>query len=601
MITFDQFNKYKRLGLSVVGIPKAVEYLNDKGKSKKKVYFPGKGWARYQEEFATRSEIEGFVKDGSELIGLVTGKLSGIVVIDVDEANCAKYDFLRSPMMVKSSISGGRHYYFRWSDELEEFGNATKVMGLEMDYRGRGGLVFAPGSMVRKLDGTMGTYDFIGEMNLDNFDREKLPELPDEVVMCLSEEKAVSVTGQTLEEDNEGNIVMPRLSEGNRNSETTRILGAILTKSDPTLWESVIWPAVKIWNKEMVTPPQDEGTLRATWRQLVGREMKKRDEEIVFNLAKKVDFVGILEEQIKGQSDEAFLSGYSEVDQVTGGFRYNNVYLVAGLEKSGKSSWLMNMLQNKLNYGTKIGYVNTEMPILEFARRMAAYWKKIKYEAVDDSLVVEWSREFAGKFSYLGVEQLGKQEDMIKDINAFVKDVDCLVFDNITSWGNKLVKGKEGWQVTADLIDQLIRITKQNRIVTFMVMHMRPDIIVNSTVKATEMAVQNYKNDPESIFKKSESFIRKPTLADVYGGGSALSQISGAVLIWRPYQKFVSEEMNEYTQIILESFRHSQQAALTVFFDGSTGRFLSKKEKDEAVIIAKQPDPEIKRLFGIEA
>lgn len=580
----------------MVGIPKAVEYVNDRGVSKKKVYFPKGGWAKYQEVFATRDEINGFVSDGSELIGLVTGKLSGIVVIDVDEANSAKYDFLRSPMMVKSSISGGRHYYFRWSDGLEQYGNATKVMGYEMDYRGRGGLIFAPGSMVRKLDGTMGTYDFIGEMTLDNFDRSKLPELPDEIVMCLSEEKTVSLTGQTLEEDDDGAVIMPRLYEGNRNAETARVIGAILVKSDPALWESVIWPAIKIWNKERVNPPQEEGALRATWNQLVGRERKKRDEEIVFNIGKKLDFTDNLNDQIAQQTIETFSSGYSEIDEVTRGFRYNNVYLVAGLEKSGKSSWLMNMLQNKLNYGTKIGYVNTEMPILEFARRMAAYWKKIKYEAVDDALVLAWSREFSGKFSYLGVEQLGDQETMIKDINSFVKDVDCLVFDNITSWGNKLVKGKEGWQVTADLIDQLIRITKQNTIVTFMVMHMRPDIIVNSTVKATEQTIEKYKDDPESIFKKSESFIRKPTLADVYGGGSALSQISGAVLIWRPYQKFVSEEMNSYTQIILESFRHSPQSAISVFFDGSTGQFMTKKELDESKVI---PMVEIKSLFGV--
>jgi KaiC/GvpD/RAD55 family RecA-like ATPase len=593
-LTVEDFSKYKRLGLSIVGIPKAVEYLS-KGKSKKRVFFPKSGWAKFQDEFATSSEIDGFVREGSDLIGLITGPLSGIVVIDVDEANSEKYSFLSSPMMVKSSLSGGTHYYYRWGDYLQEFGNATKIMGYEMDYRGRGGLVFAPGSVVRKLDGSLGTYDFIGEMNLDNFDRSKLPELPEEIIVSLKEDAKLELTA--TDAHGEEFLDMPELHEGNRNAETVRVIGAVLAKSDPAIWETLIYPAIRIWNQEKVKPPQEEHALRSSWDQIVAREMKKREQEVIFNVKQKTDFSGILQEQIEQQLETTFLSGYVEVDQATGGFRFNNVYLVAGLEKSGKSSWLMGMLQNKLNTGSKIGYVNTEMPILEFARRMSAYWKYIPYDDVTNDLILEWSQKFSGKFSYLGVESLTTQEQMIVDIGVFAGEVDCLVFDNITSWGNKMVKGKESWQVTADLIDQLIRITKKNQIVTFMVMHMRPDIIVNSTVKATEKTIQNYKNNPEDIFEKSESFIRKPTLADVYGGGSALSQISGAVLIWRPYQKFVSEEMNSYTQIILESFRHSAQASLTCFFEGKTGVFISKKDRDFDEQIVSHISPKT-NLFG---
>lgn len=574
------FQRYKNLGLSVVGIPKATEYLNDKGKSKKKVVFPKGGWAQFQDKFPTRDEIAEFESRGSELIGLITGELSGIVVIDVDEEHSSKYDFLQTPMRVKSSLSGGIHYYFKWNENLQEFGNATKIMDYPMDYRGRGGLVFAPGSTVRKIDGSVGTYDFIGEMDLSNFDRSKLPELPDEILINLSEERKEVTEGESYLESDDTGVVLPKLFEGNRNAETVRVIGAVLSKSDPSIWEGVIYPAIRIWNQEKVDPPQDEGALRASFNQIVKKELKKRDDEVIFNVEQKTDFKSTLEQQIEEQTEETFMSDYLEVDEITGGFRYSNLYLVAGLEKSGKSSWLMNMLQNKLNTGVRIGYVNTEMPVLEFAKRMAAYWKEIPYSEVSDELILEWSNKFSDKFSYLGVENLDTQEKMIEDINVFVKNVDCLVFDNITSWGNKIVKGKEGWQVTADLIDKLLKITKQNPIVTFMVMHMRPDIIVNSTIKANAKAIQEYKDSPDIIFEKSESFVRKPTLADVYGGGAALSQISGAILIWRPYQKFTTEDMNAHTQIILESFRHSPQSTIKVYFDGKTGKF-SKSEHEE--------------------
>jgi len=583
-LTQSDFAQYKTLGLSIVGIPKATEYLNDEGLSKKKVIFPKKGWAQFQKNFATRDEILDFVKSGSEMVGLVTGDLSGVVVIDVDEENSSKYDFLKTPMRVKSSLSGGIHYYFKWTDNLDQFGNATKIMGFKMDYRGRGGLVFAPGSSVQKLDGSLGTYDFIGEMSLLNFNRDSLPELPDEILINLSEEKKTYSEESFLETKGNG-LVLPEIFEGNRNSETVRVIGAILSKSDPDIWEGVIWPAIRIWNSEKVRPPQEDGALRSSFNQIVTREYKKRDDEIIFNLEEKTDFREILKQQMSEQVEDTFMSEYVEIDLVTGGFRYRNSYLVAGLEKSGKSSWLMTMLQNKLNSGSQIGYVNTEMPILEFSRRMTAYWKKIEYSAVTDSLVTSWSEKFADKFYYLGVENLTSQEKMINDIGLFIKKIDCLVFDNITSWGNKLVKGKEAWQVTADLMDQLFRITKQNQVVTLMVMHMRPDLIINSTIRANEKSLKEYKDNPELIFEKSESFIRKPTLADVYGGGSALSQISGAVLIWRPYQKFSSEDMNAYTQIILESFRHSPQTSLQYYFNGKTGGFSTKKYEEFEKIV----------------
>ena len=575
--------------------------MNEEGKSKKKVIFPRTGWAQFQKKFATRDEMLGFVEQGSELIGLVTGRLSGIVVIDVDEKDCEKYDFLKTPMRVKSSLSGGMHYYFKWTENLDEFGNATKIMGYKMDYRGRGGLVFAPGSTVQKLDNTLGSYDFVGEMDLDNFDREKLPELPDEILINLSEEKKTYSEESFLEVKGSG-VILPELFEGNRNSQTIRVIGAILSKSDPDIWEGVIWPAIRIWNSEKVKPPQDDVALRASFNQIVKREFKKRDAEIIFNIEKKTDFKDILSQQMEEQVKEVFLSGYDYVDEVIGGFMYRNSYLIAGLEKSGKSSWLMTMLQSKLDGGAEVGYVNTEMPILEFSRRMAAYWKEIEYEAVTDELVTEWSNEFADKFHYLGVESLTSQEKMIEDIGLFIKKIDCLIFDNITSWGNKLVKGKDSYQVTADLISQLNKITKQNSVVTFMVMHVRPDVIVNSTIRANEKALNEYRNDPEIIFRKSESFVRKPTLADVYGGGQALSQISGAILIWRPYQKFVSEDMNAYTQIILESFRHSPQSSVQVYFNGKTGKFSSEKyEEFEKIVEELSPEDEKKDLFNDES
>jgi hypothetical protein len=90
-------------------------------------------------------------------IGLVTGKVSGLIVIDVDIKSSknpdrhgwaalgqleAELGQLPDPK-IASTPSGGRHYYFRYAEGIR---SSTEKLGLGLDIKADGGYVVAPPS-----------------------------------------------------------------------------------------------------------------------------------------------------------------------------------------------------------------------------------------------------------------------------------------------------------------------------------------------------------------------------------------------------------------------------------------------------------------------
>jgi hypothetical protein len=127
----------------------AIEYLNmgmsviPVGKDKK----PLISWLEFQNRFPTLDEInEWFVKFDDPNIGIVTGKISNLLIVDVDSLEALKDieqyipDSLDTPVV--STPRGGRHFYFRHIDGLPNRANVLP----KIDLRTKGGFIVAPPS-----------------------------------------------------------------------------------------------------------------------------------------------------------------------------------------------------------------------------------------------------------------------------------------------------------------------------------------------------------------------------------------------------------------------------------------------------------------------
>lgn len=138
---------------------------------------------------------------------IVTGKLSGIVVIDIDgpegekeflEFMGSEFSFANIPTV--KTPRGGYHFYYRYPEK--EVRNTTNLF-TKVDVRGQGGYVLAPPSK-----NPNGNYQWINDLSVG------LPEIPDKLLKKLTEPR-VYVPATPVAQVNTGSM----LKKGTRDND----------------------------------------------------------------------------------------------------------------------------------------------------------------------------------------------------------------------------------------------------------------------------------------------------------------------------------------------------------------------------------------------
>ncbi len=113
---------------------------------------------------SSQNDLRKWAEDDTYNIGIATGKDGGLVVLDVDIRNGgdetlakleAKYGKLPPTLTVKTG-GGGKHYYFKYPEEVEKIPSGAGVLGQGLDIKADGGYVVAPPS--RHISG--GVYEW---------------------------------------------------------------------------------------------------------------------------------------------------------------------------------------------------------------------------------------------------------------------------------------------------------------------------------------------------------------------------------------------------------------------------------------------------------
>lgn len=215
-------------------------------------------WKEYQERRATEEEIETWWKKWPEAnIGIVTGKISGLIVLDIDgqeglETIKAK-NYPLPPTWASRTGGGGFHYLYKWPGK--EIGNfARKLPGI--DLRGDGGYVVAPPS----IHASGKKYNWLIPP-----EGEELADPPD-WLLELAETKG----GKLEPEDWKVTLI-----EGQRNTELTRRAGSLLAKGIPA---GEVLTMLKAWNTEHCEPPLPEEEVKSIVESIARREAAKPQE-----------------------------------------------------------------------------------------------------------------------------------------------------------------------------------------------------------------------------------------------------------------------------------------------------------------------------------
>jgi len=241
-------SEYTALGWSIIPVGQ-----NEQGGWKK----PLINWKDFQTVLPTENDLASWWKKWPEArVGIVTGVVSGIVVVDVDPKNNGSTRSLGLPAtLVSNTGGGGWHYFYKHPGKDFLIENATGWPCLGVDIRGDGGFVVAPPSVHAsgKAYGWAVGFD------------------PSLIALCpgwLVARAKSRIKRPVLQ-------LLDGVHEGQRNDAASRVIGLILAQLRSEDFQERGWVESLEWNRRN-TPPLEEKELHSIFDSIKGCELLKR-------------------------------------------------------------------------------------------------------------------------------------------------------------------------------------------------------------------------------------------------------------------------------------------------------------------------------------
>ncbi len=206
-------------------------------------------WREFQEKRVTEQRCRLWFRDEDTNIGIITGKISNLVVVDEDEQEATNPLNLPQTLTVSTS-QGRRHFYYKYPEGIEEIKTGPLKNFPKVDIKGDGGFVVCPPS--RHISGTQ--YKFVNES-------QPMVEFPTRV-LAVSQKP-------TLVED---------VDEGERNVTLTKLAGSLLGRGLP---KERVLSLVQSHNILHCHPPLSEKEVEGIVLGIAKSEEAKQEEDLI--------------------------------------------------------------------------------------------------------------------------------------------------------------------------------------------------------------------------------------------------------------------------------------------------------------------------------
>lgn len=228
-------------------------------------------WKEYQHQRPTLAQVQDWFSEAPEdaQIALITGKVSGVTVIDIDthKEGCASKrggqcdcnpespeDLASEIGMSVTSVtgSGGRHVFCKY----ESVGNSVGLAHPQLDIRSDGGIIILPPS----LHGSGNTYewDLLMPWNKENLGN--LIAFPEQLKILLKEKAQV-----------DWNELVKGAKEGTRNNSAAAMAGKLI-KAMGREYLPAAWDLLWLWNQHKNDPPLSKRELDRTFTSIAQTE-----------------------------------------------------------------------------------------------------------------------------------------------------------------------------------------------------------------------------------------------------------------------------------------------------------------------------------------
>jgi hypothetical protein len=208
-------------------------------------------------KLSEREIVELFEQNPDANLGVITGSISGLLVLDADAPDVVKH--LSIPETPIAETARGRHYYFHLPNA-----HIRSVAGIAegLDIRADGGYVVSPPS----THPSGKRYEWIiPPRGLDPYGALPAPP-PSWVMELLSKHRARSGTLARI---------VQGVPQGNRNNAAASYAGFLLAALPEDRWETDAWPTLRFWNLHN-KPPLPERELRRVFEKIAAREHQRR-------------------------------------------------------------------------------------------------------------------------------------------------------------------------------------------------------------------------------------------------------------------------------------------------------------------------------------
>lgn len=475
-------------------------------------------WTEFQTRRAPLAEVKGWLAQ-SWWLAVVTGEISGVVVIDDDRVKHKLNEWGFESSVVAVTKSGGKHFYFRYDRELHSHCN-TK---LHLDIKAWHSYCLLPPFNGRS---------WLSSPSDKNVNM--LVSIPDGIVRLVNSDK---VDGkQSRDPLRMSNFI--NIKDGARTENLHRLACSVFNHMDRDDGRRIL-----VGVNQTYSPPlgasEFEYQISRAW-EFVQDHPKQKPEITAPHREKLIVNTGI-----------------PSLDEILHGFYTGGCYIVGGEEKSGKTSLILNFVKNFVESGYRVFYSSTEL-------------KEDDVQDYLDSISGQpgWANP---NFQFYDLES-GTLAEHLKILESeLTSGTRIAVIDNLTSYRDHSDLGRDEWMRISQAGDGYRRLARKWNAMILMVVHLNQGTRLNEIPRSVKELLQ--KRQAEKIFEESVSIYRKPTKDDLKGGSGYRSQTLGQLLIWRPYQGFYSTDLNKLCAVIVENNRHGPTGEVRLTFDGLTKKF----------------------------
>jgi archaellum biogenesis ATPase FlaH len=444
-------------------------------------------WKKYETEKMTNEEFESWINN-PELtgVGVVTGEISNLTVIDEDSYKEGGMRFKLDSTMVDETANGGHHYYFQYNPEIS---TAGLKQGVFVEIKSAGGFVVLPPSGAYKKDGeTIGVYSWIKKPSKIS----DIPKINIDAVADFTQPKQLISTDQLLEVD-----------YGQQHTSMRTLMLKLLVGSEEQSWENIIrnqvFTAAKNYN-----PPFDEWKLERLWEDCKRFAKQKKIEK---SLPKRISLVA--KDRIDGRRLEKLSpsTGFSKLDAHIRGFVPGHLYTVTGHTNVGKTSIASNFACRVASQGKKVLYFS-----LEPDDNIVEYLVSVKLKKPFSQITDEDIKNNLPNIDIYTKEQVSEINQLVLVIRSLPR-YDLIIIDHLGYFtrGEKISVNQE----QSNVVKQLVSLAKEKQCAIMQIVHVNKATENTPTMKNISGSAAIYQDSTDvlivvrSVDESSTDLVKK--------------------------------------------------------------------------------------------